>query len=78
MLRSISQEAIINTDLSCFEGYYERLITGQLDFKWEPNGDYQRTAMSQATSEGTTPESMSLPQSARSSLVCSIILISNS
>ena len=70
MLRSTSQEAIINTDLSCFEGYYERLITGQLDFKWQPNGDAdQRTAYSQATSEGTTPESMSLPQSARSSLV---------
>ena len=68
MLRSTSQEAIINTDLSCFEGYYERLITGQLDFKW-PGGDDQRTAYSQATSEGTTPESMSLPQSARSSLV---------
>ena len=43
-----------------FIGYYERLITGQLDFKWSPeDADAKRPSMATITSD-STPESDSI------------------
>ena len=43
-----------------FAGYYERLITGQLDFKWSPeDADAKRPSMATITSD-STPESDSI------------------
>lgn len=44
-----------------FEGYYERLISGQMDFKWSPEDEKDKKRGSMATiTSSSTPESDSV------------------
>ena len=55
-----TQKRLYNNLFLYFAGYYERLITGQLDFKWSPeDADAKRPSMATITSD-STPESDSI------------------
>ena len=59
----------LTLETKMFEGYYERLTSGGLDFKW-PSGGGPETSMSNATfTSDSTPESDSLPPTAGTSLL---------